>query len=94
MIQLTEEEFEKLHRDAAEMRTIRETGLDEIRADADDMAALFCFALAGSTDEELSRRARKLIDARCCKVPPPGWMCSRRSGHRGPCAASRLVAHV
>lgn len=23
-----------------------------------------------------------------CKVPPPGWSCSRGAGHDGPCAAS------
>lgn len=23
-----------------------------------------------------------------CEVPPPGWTCSRRAGHDGPCAAS------
>ena len=22
-----------------------------------------------------------------CRVPPPGWWCSRESGHEGPCAA-------
>lgn len=22
-----------------------------------------------------------------CKVPPPGWVCSRPDGHPGPCAA-------
>ena len=22
-----------------------------------------------------------------CKVPPPGWRCSRPAGHDGPCAA-------
>lgn len=22
-----------------------------------------------------------------CKVPPPGWWCSRAEGHDGPCAA-------
>lgn len=22
-----------------------------------------------------------------CKVPPPGWWCSREEGHDGPCAA-------
>lgn len=24
---------------------------------------------------------------RRCKVPPPGWWCSREPGHEGPCAA-------
>ena len=22
-----------------------------------------------------------------CKVPPPGWKCTRPAGHEGPCAA-------
>lgn len=22
-----------------------------------------------------------------CRVPPPGWWCSRPAGHEGPCAA-------
>lgn len=22
-----------------------------------------------------------------CKVPPPGWYCTREAGHKGPCAA-------
>lgn len=22
-----------------------------------------------------------------CKVPPPGWLCTREEGHEGPCAA-------
>lgn len=23
-----------------------------------------------------------------CQLPPPGWSCSRKAGHPGPCAAS------
>jgi hypothetical protein len=26
-----------------------------------------------------------------CEVPPPGWWCSREPGHKGPCAARRVV---
>jgi len=26
-----------------------------------------------------------------CKVPPKGWLCTRQSGHEGPCAAYRNV---
>ena len=26
-----------------------------------------------------------------CPVPPPGWRCTRRAGHSGPCAAVRLA---
>ena len=22
-----------------------------------------------------------------CKIPPPGWLCTREEGHDGPCAA-------
>lgn len=22
-----------------------------------------------------------------CKIPPPGWLCTREGGHEGPCAA-------
>lgn len=25
-----------------------------------------------------------------CKMPPPGWWCSRTPGHDGPCAARQL----
>lgn len=25
-----------------------------------------------------------------CKLPPPGWWCSRVPGHDGPCAAYRI----
>lgn len=27
-----------------------------------------------------------------CRVPPPGWSCSRAGGHEGPCAASAITA--
>lgn len=26
-------------------------------------------------------------DAERCDVPPPGWRCTRKAGHEGPCAA-------
>lgn len=26
-------------------------------------------------------------DAAVCQVPPPGWHCTRKAGHEGPCAA-------
>lgn len=29
-----------------------------------------------------------------CTVPPPGWSCSRGSGHTGPCAATAVVPPV
>jgi hypothetical protein len=25
-----------------------------------------------------------------CRIPPPGWSCSRAAGHEGPCAARRV----
>ena len=28
-----------------------------------------------------------------CKVPPPGWGCTRAPGHDGPCAAVPLCSH-
>ena len=32
-----------------------------------------------------------IIDAEpdVCQVPPPGWCCTRKPGHGGPCAAER-----
>ncbi|HEV7301632.1 MAG TPA: hypothetical protein VGN72_19870 [Tepidisphaeraceae bacterium] len=29
-----------------------------------------------------------------CRVPPPGWSCSRPAGHEGPCAASPINSKV
>ena len=26
-----------------------------------------------------------------CRIPPPGWTCSREAGHPGPCAASPVA---
>lgn len=26
-----------------------------------------------------------------CRLPPPGWTCSRTAGHDGPCAASPAI---
>ncbi len=28
-----------------------------------------------------------LITPTFCTIPPPGWSCTRKSGHKGPCAA-------
>lgn len=28
-----------------------------------------------------------------CKLPPPGWRCSREEGHDGPCAALQVCEH-
>jgi hypothetical protein len=33
--------------------------------------------------EEVERKATDTT----CHVPPPGWWCTRTSGHDGPCAA-------
>lgn len=27
-----------------------------------------------------------------CKLPPPGWWCSREPGHEGPCAARMVIS--
>jgi hypothetical protein len=32
-------------------------------------------------------REEPLQEAGVCQMPPPGWVCSRPSGHEGPCAA-------
>lgn len=44
---------------------------------------------AGIDMERALERMRALVSrARSrCRVPPPGWSCSRQAGHEGPCAA-------
>lgn len=34
-------------------------------------------------------RERLMVEHDKCKVPPPGWWCSREAGHEPPCAARK-----
>lgn len=38
---------------------------------------------------EAEARASRETSTMACKLPPPGWTCSRAKGHDGPCAASQ-----
>jgi len=51
-------------------------------------------ALLGALDRSILilPEDRDLLVSQECQVPPPGWRCTRGSGHGGPCAAIEIRA--
>jgi len=50
--------------------------------------------LAGPTHFQEIARPAPNIGPDGCAVPPPGWYCTRQSGHSGPCAAIEWMPEV